>query len=177
MSSAAIFRLPILWANQQMMNWWHFSYFPRKRNLTFHWKQFARNVKICFLGKIRKIFQNAVSWKFYPECYAFRVKVAVNTYPTNSLGDSGGGGGVTSYIWHSTDVRAEWPPFSVLPNIWLTTFFFRQKCMIDSIFFWIGIWKAHFSDVAQYIVLLVLSEQGMILFAYWTINKFVCPKL
>ena len=29
----------------------------------------------------------------------------------------GGGGGVTSYIWHSTDVRAEWPPFSALPGI------------------------------------------------------------
>ena len=29
----------------------------------------------------------------------------------------GGGGGVTSYIWHSTDVQAEWPPFSALPGI------------------------------------------------------------
>ena len=29
----------------------------------------------------------------------------------------GGGGGVASYIWHSTDVRAEWPPFSALPGI------------------------------------------------------------
>ena len=28
-----------------------------------------------------------------------------------------GGGLVTSYIWHSTDVRAEWPPFSALPGI------------------------------------------------------------
>ena len=27
------------------------------------------------------------------------------------LRGGGGGGGVTSYIWHSTDVRAEWPPF------------------------------------------------------------------
>ena len=30
-------------------------------------------------------------------------------------GGGGGGGGagrrVTSYIWHSTDMRAEWPPF------------------------------------------------------------------
>ena len=26
-------------------------------------------------------------------------------------------GRVTSYIWHSTDVRAEWPPFSALPGI------------------------------------------------------------
>ena len=29
----------------------------------------------------------------------------------------GGGGGVTSSIWHSTDVRAEWPPFLALPGI------------------------------------------------------------
>ena len=28
-----------------------------------------------------------------------------------------GGVGVTSYIWHSMDVRAEWPPFSALPGI------------------------------------------------------------
>ena len=31
-----------------------------------------------------------------------------------------GVGGVTSYIsniWHSTDVRLEWPPFSALPGI------------------------------------------------------------
>ena len=26
-------------------------------------------------------------------------------------GGGGGGAGVTSYIWHSTDVRAEGPPF------------------------------------------------------------------
>ena len=35
-------------------------------------------------------------------------------------GGGGGGGGVTSYIWHSMDVRAEWPPFppfSALPGI------------------------------------------------------------
>ena len=28
-----------------------------------------------------------------------------------------GVGGRTSYIWHSADVRAEWPPFSALPGI------------------------------------------------------------
>ena len=37
-----------------------------------------------------------------------------------------GVGGVTSYIWHSTDVVAEWPPFSALPSIWLAPFF-QQK--------------------------------------------------
>ena len=33
------------------------------------------------------------------------------------LGGGGGGGGVTSYILHSTEMRAEWPPFSALPGI------------------------------------------------------------
>ena len=28
----------------------------------------AWNVKFCFLGKIRKIFQYVACWKFYPEC-------------------------------------------------------------------------------------------------------------
>ena len=32
-------------------------------------------------------------------------------------GGGGWGGGVTSYIWHSTVVHAEWPPFSALPGI------------------------------------------------------------
>ena len=36
-------------------------------------------------------------------------------YGTRGMG--GGGEGVTSYIWHSTDVRAEWPPFPALPGI------------------------------------------------------------
>ena len=55
-------------------------------------------------------------------------------------GGGGGGGvsvcvggrrgwGVTSYIWHSMDARAEWPPFSALPGIWLppTSPFFNKK--------------------------------------------------
>ena len=50
-----------------------FLIFPRKQDLTFHAncllrRQFAWNVKSCFLGKIRKIFQSVVCWKFYPEC-------------------------------------------------------------------------------------------------------------
>ena len=49
-----------------------FLIFPRKQDLTFHAncllrRQFAWNVKSCSLGKIRKIFQNVVCWKFYPE--------------------------------------------------------------------------------------------------------------
>ena len=52
-----------------------FLIFTRKQGLTFHAncllrRQFAWNVKSCFLGKIRKIFQNVVCWKFYPECLA-----------------------------------------------------------------------------------------------------------
>ena len=43
------------------------------------------------------------------------------------------GGGVTSYIWHSTDVHAEWPPFSALPgNDWPP--FCNKKYMTDPIF-------------------------------------------
>ena len=47
-----------------------FLFFPRKQDLTFyanclHWRQFACNVKSCFLGKI-KIFQIVICWNFYP---------------------------------------------------------------------------------------------------------------
>ena len=42
--------------------------------------------------------------------------------------------GVTSYIWHSTDVRAEWPPLSALPGIRLAPLFFNKKYMTDPIF-------------------------------------------
>ena len=41
---------------------------------------------------------------------------------------------VTSYIWHSTDVRAEWPLFSAPPGIWLAYLFFNKKYMNDPIF-------------------------------------------
>ena len=47
------------------------------------------------------------------------------------------GGGwreVTSYIWHSMDVRAEWSPFSALPSIWVVPFFFSKTYMIGPIF-------------------------------------------
>ena len=48
-----------------------------------------------------------------------------NTTHIHARGERGGGGGgggrgggrVTSYMWHSTDVRAEWPPSSALPDI------------------------------------------------------------
>ena len=37
--------------------------------------------------------------------------------PDLGSGRGWGRGRVTSYTWHSTDVRAEWPPFSALPGI------------------------------------------------------------
>ena len=44
----------------------------RKQDLAFHancrqWRQFAWNVKACFLGNIRKINQYAECWKYCPE--------------------------------------------------------------------------------------------------------------
>ena len=50
-----------------------FLIFPRKLNLTVHAdclcrRQFAWNVKVFFLGKIRKVFQNVVCWNYYPTC-------------------------------------------------------------------------------------------------------------
>ena len=54
-------------------------FFPRKQDLTFHanWllRQFAWNFISCFLGKKRKIFQNVVCWKIYPECWELRHQV------------------------------------------------------------------------------------------------------
>ena len=56
--------LPLSWLIQQTTNWWYFSNFARKQDLTFHAnclhrRQFAWNIKSCCLGKIRK----AVCWK------------------------------------------------------------------------------------------------------------------
>ena len=50
-----------------------FLFFPENRILTFHaiclqWRQFAWNVKTCFLWNIREIFLYVVCWKFYLEC-------------------------------------------------------------------------------------------------------------
>ena len=50
-----------------------FLIFSKKQDLTFHAnclrrRQFAWNIISCFLWKIRKIFQNVICWKFYPEC-------------------------------------------------------------------------------------------------------------
>ena len=37
--------------------------------------------------------------------------------PTRVGLGGGGGGKGGNFIWHSMDVRAEWPPFSALPGI------------------------------------------------------------
>ena len=50
---------------------------------------------------------------------------------------------VTSYIWLSTDVRAEWPPFSALPGIWLAPFF-QQKVYDWPNFSWLVYERPHF---------------------------------
>ena len=56
------------------------------------------------------------------------------------------GWGVTSYIRHSTDVRAEWPPFSALPGIWLAPFF-QQKVYEWTNFSGFLCERPHFSDI------------------------------
>ena len=51
-----------------------FLIFPRKQGLTFlanchQWRQFAGNVKTCFLGKIRKTYFNMLyAENFFSEC-------------------------------------------------------------------------------------------------------------
>ena len=52
------------------------------------------------------------------------------------------GGRVTSYIWHSTDVRAEWPLFQRCQVYdWPP---FSTKSIWMARFFWIPMWKAPF---------------------------------
>ena len=58
-----------------------FLIFPRKQDLTFHAKLIAWNAKSCFLGKIRKIIQYVVCWKFSLECSAIRSGIQLNGLP------------------------------------------------------------------------------------------------
>ena len=99
----------------------------------------------------------------------------------------GRGGGVTSYIWHSTDVRAEWPPFSALPGIWMAPFF-QKKYMNDPIFLnsyvkcpifltaWYNVYASsictYFSprDFSRLLVLLVFNELTVIFVEQPAIN-------
>ena len=53
-------------------------YFPENRFLTFHanclpWMDTICIIIVCFLGKIRKIFQNVVCWIFYPTCRVLKL--------------------------------------------------------------------------------------------------------
>ena len=50
-----------------------FFFFFRKQGLTFHAncllrRQFALNIKHCYLEQFRKIFQNVVCWLFFFDC-------------------------------------------------------------------------------------------------------------
>ena len=46
-----------------LTNWLYFSYFSQKIGFDISWKD-----KSCFLGKVRKMFQNFICCKFYPAC-------------------------------------------------------------------------------------------------------------
>ena len=61
----------------------------------------------------------------------------------------GGGGVVTFYTWHSTDVRAEWSSFSALPSIYYPPFS-TKIYMIGPIFLGWYIKRPQFSDVYWY---------------------------
>ena len=56
------------------------------------------------------------------------------------VGGGGGGGRLTSCIWHSIDVCVEWPPFSVMPGIWLAPY--STKSIWLTWFFLNLMWKA-----------------------------------
>ena len=80
-----------------------------------------------------------------------------------------GGRGVISYIWHFTDVRAEWPPFPALPGIWLAPFF-QQKVYEWPDFSGFLSERPHFSGILVY-AYIFCSEifQGCLL-SWYSIN-------
>ena len=77
----------------------------------------------------------------------------------------------TNYIWHSTDVRAEWPPFSALPGIWLAPFS-EQKVYDWPDFSWLVCERPHFSDVPVY-PYIFRSEAACFLGIQW-IDWYLC---
>ena len=94
------------------------------------------------------------------------------------LRSAGRGWGVASYIWHGTDVRAECPPFSALPGIWLAPLFSTKSIWLIR-FFWIRMWKAQFSDIPIYayifrseVFLSVFSELTAIFVKLQTIHGY-----
>ena len=62
-------------------------------------------------------------------------------------GLGGWGEGVTSYIWHSTDGRAEWPLFTAR---YMIGPLFSAKSIWMTRFFWIPTWKARFFLTSWY---------------------------
>ena len=82
------------------------------------------------------------------------------------------GGGVTSYIWHGTGVRAEWPPFSALPGIW-----FQQKVYDWPYFSWFLCERPHFSDILVYAYIFFAQrfvEAACSLGIQWA-DCYICP--
>ena len=64
------YRIPTIWANSaDDKKEKKFVLLPRKQDLTFHaMETVCMKCKSFFLGRMRKIFQNDVSQKLYPEC-------------------------------------------------------------------------------------------------------------
>ena len=79
------------------------------------------------------------------------------------------GSGVGSYIWHSTDMRAKFPPFSALPGVWLAHFF-QQKVYDWPDFLWFVCERLHFSDtpVNAYIFFTQICQGGY--FSWYSMN-------
>ena len=44
------------------------------------------------------------------------------------------GSGMGSYIWHSTDMRAKWPPFFSAARYMISPFFSIKNYMTDPVF-------------------------------------------
>ena len=86
----------------------------------FHWTQLAWNLKTCLLGKIRKIFQYVVCWKFYPQSTK-QLRVIIDILKCGlSLS--------RKYIWH------------FMQNIFKTVC--KTVCMK-----WAGMWEKVLSDI------------------------------
>ena len=65
------YNIPLSGLIWQTTDWWHFSYFSQKTGFDIYanylqWRQFAWNVKTCFLGKIRKNISKCCLLKFLP---------------------------------------------------------------------------------------------------------------
>ena len=85
------------------------------------------------------------------------------------------GGGVTSYIWHSTDVHAEWRPFSALPGIWLAPFL-QQKVYDWPYFSWFVCERPDFSDILvnAYIVFAERFVKGACSLGIQWLDCYIC---